>query len=89
MTMGSRAPAAQWSISCMSARPWALVAVNVRAPALAAPISAAIAECSDSTLMNLARSAPVAHISLKSSTIWVWGVIGYAEITWARASITP
>ena len=76
MTIGRRPPAAQWSISCISASPWDEVAVKVRAPAAEAPMQAAMAECSDSTLMNLALSVPSAHISERSSTTWVWGVIG-------------
>jgi hypothetical protein len=75
-TTGSRAPAAQWSISCISASPWALVAVKALAPTAEAPMQAAIAECSDSTLMNLAWSSPSAQKSARSSTICVWGVIG-------------
>ncbi len=63
MTIGSRPPAAQCSISCISARPCAEVAVNARAPAAEAPMQAAIAECSDSTLMKRAFSVPVgAHL---------------------------
>jgi hypothetical protein len=61
----------------------------VRAPAAAAPTQAAIAECSDSTVMKVAGSWPEAVISDRSSTIIVWGVIGYAEITSARESIAP
>jgi hypothetical protein len=76
MTMGSRPPAAQCSTSCMSASPCAEVAVNARAPAAEAPMHAAMAECSDSTLMNRAWSEPLAHISDSSSTTCVWGVIG-------------
>jgi hypothetical protein len=39
-------------------------------------MQAAIAECSDSTLMKRAASRPSAHISASSSTIWVCGVMG-------------
>ena len=45
------------------------VAVKAREPAAEAPIAAAIAECSDSTLMNLASNSPLAHISDSNSTI--------------------
>ncbi len=76
MTMGWRPPAAQWSISCIRARPWDEVAVNDRAPATEAPMQEAMAECSDSTLMNWASSVPSAHISDSSSTTCVCGVIG-------------
>ena len=60
----------------MRASPWDEVAVKVRAPATEAPMQAAMAECSDSTLMNLASSVPSAHISERSSTTWVCGVMG-------------
>ncbi len=50
---------------------------------------AAIAECSDSTLMKRAGSVPSAHISESFSTTCVCGVIGYAEITSTRASRAP
>jgi len=60
----------------MSASPWADVAVKVRAPVEAAPMQAAMAECSDSALMKRAFRPPLAHISDSSSTTWVWGVIG-------------
>ena len=52
------------------------VAVKARAPAAEAPTHAAMAECSDSTLMKRALSSPLAHISDSSSTICVCGVIG-------------
>ena len=55
----------------------------------AAPMQAAIAECSDSTLMYRAASRPSAHISDSSSTTWVWGVMGYAETTSTRARRAP
>ena len=76
ITRGSRAPAAQCSISCIRARPCEEVAVKARAPALAAPMIEAIAECSDSTLRNFASNSPLAQISESSSTICVCGVIG-------------
>ena len=76
MTIGRRPPAAQCSSSCIRARPCDEVAVKARAPAAEAPMQAAMAECSDSTLMNRASSVPSAHISESSSTTWVWGVIG-------------
>ena len=37
MTMGSRIPEAMNKISCISASPWELVAVKVRAPAATLP----------------------------------------------------
>lgn len=55
--------------------------MNVRAPVAAAPISAASAECSDSTLMNLASSVPSAQNLLRSLTICVCGVIGGFDLT--------
>ena len=76
MTTGSRPPAAQCSISCMSARPCAEVAVKVRVPAMEAPMQAAIAECSDSTLMYWAGRLPSATMSDSASTICVCGVMG-------------
>ena len=76
MRMVWRPPAAQWSISCIKANPWDEVAVNARAPATEAPMQEAMAECSDSTLMNLASSVPSEHISERSSTTWVCGVMG-------------
>jgi hypothetical protein len=54
MTTGKRAPEAQCKSSCIRARPWELVAVKVLTPAELAPMQAAIAECSLSTLINLA-----------------------------------
>ena len=76
MTTGSLPPEAQWRSSCIRASPCDEVAVKVRAPASEAPRLAAMAECSDSTLMNLASSVLSAHISERSSTTWVWGVMG-------------
>ena len=76
MTMGSRAPDAQWISSCIRASPCDEVAVKVRAPADDAPIRLARAECSDSTFMNVAFRVPSPHISERSSTIWVCGVMG-------------
>ena len=75
-TIGSRAPAAQWSISCISASPWLELAVNVRTPVAAAPITAAIAECSLSTRRNRAFIFPEAIRSASRSTMCVWGVMG-------------
>ncbi|OQB35813.1 MAG: hypothetical protein BWY05_01243 [Euryarchaeota archaeon ADurb.Bin165] len=49
MTIGSLAPAAQLTISCMYKSPCELVAVKVLTPVMLAPIHAAIAECSLST----------------------------------------
>ena len=51
ITIGRRPPAAQCSSSCIRASPCAEVAVNVRTPVAEAPMHAAIALCSDSTLM--------------------------------------
>src|SRR3990172_4090154 len=45
-----------------------------------------IALCSDSTFTNCAGSSPEATKSASFSTTVVCGVIGYAEITWTRAS---
>jgi len=45
-------------------------------PVADAPMHAAMAECSDSTLMNRASSRPSPHSSDSSSTTWVCGVIG-------------
>jgi hypothetical protein len=71
ITMGSLAPAAQWSISCIRASPWEDVAVKALAPADDAPMHAAMAECSDSTLMNSAFISPLATISDIFSTVCV------------------
>jgi len=60
----------------MRASPWEEVAVNVRTPAAEDPMQQAMAECSDSTGMNLAFSLPSAQRTESSSTIVVWGVIG-------------
>jgi len=76
MTMGRRAPEAQWSSSCISARPWELVAVKVREPAAAAPMHVAMAECSDSTMMKRAGISPQPQASANRSAIDVCGVIG-------------
>ena len=76
MTTGVRAPVAQWSISCMSTRPCAEVAVKVRAPVRAAEMHAAIAVCSDSTLMYWDFISPVDTNSAIFSTMLVWGVMG-------------
>ena len=47
----------------MYRRPWLEVAVKVRAPVADAPIAAESAECSDSTWMYSAFSAPDSTIS--------------------------
>jgi hypothetical protein len=60
----------------MSAKPWEEVAVNALEPAADAPITHAMAECSDSTITNLALRRPSEHISESSSTINVCGVMG-------------
>src|SRR6516225_11642562 len=73
----------------MNSSPWLEVAVYVRTPAADAPIATESAANSDSTLMNsqLARS-PAFTISPRPSTMCVWGVIGYAQITCGRQSAT-
>ena len=68
ITTGSLPPEAQWRSSCIKVKPWEEVAVNVLAPARDAPRQAAMAECSDSTLMNFASKVLSAHISERSST---------------------
>ena len=46
-------------------------------PAAEAPMATLMAANSDSTLTNSqAPSRPARTISLKASTMWVWGVIG-------------
>ena len=61
MTMGSLAPDAQCSNSCIRANPCPEVAVKVLTPELCAPIRAAMQECSLSTRRNLAFIFPVAQ----------------------------
>jgi hypothetical protein len=51
MTMGNLMPEALNKASCISASPWDVVEEYVRAPAALAPISAEIAENSDSTFI--------------------------------------
>src|SRR5215470_10669965 len=66
----------------MNSRPWLAVAVNARAPAADAPIATDMAANSDSTLMNShGASSPDFTSRLSASTMWVWGEIGYAQIT--------
>ena len=50
-TMGTRMPDAKWRSSCINASPWEAVAVKVLTPVSEAEIQAAMAECSDSTLI--------------------------------------
>src|SRR5262245_6104830 len=73
----------------MKSSPWLLVAVYVRAPEAEAPIATDSAANSDSTLMNSQfASSPDFTISPRPSTMWVCGVIGYAQITCGRHSAT-
>ena len=53
-----------------------VVAVKDLDPATEEAMMLAMAECSDSTLMNLASISPSAHNRDNSSTIVVWGVMG-------------
>jgi hypothetical protein len=89
ITIGSLAPEAHISTSCMSVRPCELVAVYVRAPAVSAAMQAAIALCSLSTGMYFALSSPEVTNSASFSTIDVCGVMGYAAMTSARDSFAP
>jgi hypothetical protein len=75
-TIGSLAPEAQCKSSCIRAKPWELVAVKARAPAILAPIKQAKAEVSDSTLIYLASSFLLETKSERLSAMEVWGVIG-------------
>jgi len=54
ITIGRRIAEAIGSNSCISIKPWELVAVKERAPVPDAPMTALIAECSDSTVTNSA-----------------------------------
>ena len=60
----------------MRARPWALVAVKVRAPAAAAPCTTLMAECSLSTCTRSESSSPLCTISERCSTTEDCGVMG-------------
>jgi hypothetical protein len=60
ITIGSRHPAAKWSISCINANPWEEVAVNVRTPVSEAPMQDAMAECSDSVRIMMPFKCPEA-----------------------------
>ena len=51
MTTGRREAEVTPVTSCISARPWEALAVKVRTPVEAAPMTALRAECSDSTVM--------------------------------------
>ncbi len=86
ITMGLLTPAAHIRFSCIRARPWDDVAVNVLAPTVEAPMRAAIAECSLSTFMYLASIWPVSTSSASFSEMDVWGVMGYAAMTSTLAS---
>src|SRR5450756_2185245 len=73
----------------MNSRPWLDVAMYDRAPAAEAPIATDIAANSDSTLMNSQPArVPAFTIRLRPSTMWVWGEIGYAQITSGRHAAT-
>jgi len=76
MTMGSRMPAAMYSISHIRAIPLALVAVSTRPPAAAAPMQALMALCSLSTVTRLVLTTPSATYFENSSMTWVEGVMG-------------
>src|SRR3989304_9735616 len=76
MTMGRRIAEAMGNTSAIYISPWELVAVKVLAPVAEAPITALIAECSDSTGRNSASILPSATISDKCSATWVFGVMG-------------
>src|SRR5215207_7659580 len=66
----------------MNSRPWLAVAVYVRAPAAEAPMHTDIAPNSLSTLRNSqVPSSPAFTICESPSTMWVWGEIGYAQMT--------
>src|SRR5512145_455341 len=88
MTIGRRIPAALKTTSVISKRPCEVVAEYVREPAALAPTQAESAESSFSTVMYSASSWQLATNSARASTIWVWGVIGYAETTCGRQSRT-
>src|SRR5579862_3911721 len=69
--------------------PWLAVAVYALAPVALAPIATDIAANSDSTLTNSQRSSRPDFTSADSpSTMCVWGLIGYAQITSGRHSAT-
>ena len=70
MTIGSRMPAAMWSSSHMSARPWLDVAVMTRAPAAEAPTQALIAECSDSTVTYSVCTSPLRDVLRDTPRRW-------------------
>ena len=60
----------------MRAKPWEEVAVMVRAPPAAEPMTALIAECSLSTVTNSLETRPSATICAYSCTTSVCGVMG-------------
>src|SRR6187397_2650871 len=73
----------------MNSSPWLAVAVYVRAPAAEAPMHADIAPNSLSTLRNSHEpSSPAFTIWESPSTMWVWGEIGYAQMTSGRQAAT-
>src|SRR3972149_8957928 len=88
ITIGNLMPEALNSASCISARPCEVVEEYVRAPAALAPIRAEMAENSDSTFIYSQFISPSAANCDRSSTIWVCGVIGYADITFGLHTFT-
>jgi hypothetical protein len=88
ITVGKRIPLIIGSISNISAKPWLAVAVNVLAPAAAAPHIADAAECSDSTSTITVSSSPFATISDIFSGMCVDGVIGYIGQTCTLHNLT-
>src|SRR5659263_227217 len=88
MTMGNLIPEALNNASCISASPCEVVEEYVLAPAALAPINADIAENSDSTFIYSQFISPSAANCARSSTICVWGVIGYADITFGLHILT-
>ena len=64
------------SISHMSARPWALVAVATRPPAAAAPMPALMALCSLSTRIISVSTLPFETKEVNDSMMPVDGVMG-------------
>ncbi len=89
ITIGSRIPEALNSTSCISSSPWEDVDEYVLAPVALAPTSAESAENSLSTLIySQLGISPSAMNWDRSSTIWVCGVIGYADITLGLQTFT-
>src|SRR5574341_430944 len=88
MTMGNLMPDALNRASCISASPCDVVEEYVRAPAALEPISAEMAENSDSTFIYSQFISPSATNWDRSSTICVCGVMGYADITLGLHTLT-